>query len=530
MRGVSGKSWIIDPRYNILARNVVKISREFKDYWSPQKRLRDFAKQLNKFYQRRAKVGIIGDYDVDGVSATALVSTFMARVGWPCEIIIPNRFTDGYGPSINIVDRLLAKGAEIILTLDSGTTAYDIHEYLAKKSIPMFIIDHHNIERDLDSPYFINSRQWKDNSFENLCAAGLSFFVFRELNELLGKPVEMNDFLDLVGVATVCDVMPLAGINRWLVYQGIQKFNTNPWPGLAAIRREEASVDFFGFVIGPHINAAGRLETAEIALNLLRSKDQQEIRQLALELILINNRRREMQRGILEDIQKNLKKDRGGIFVYSTDWHEGIIGIIAGRLKDQYHKPSGVFNKKGNILKGSLRAPAGFNIGEFLRIAKEKNLLIKGGGHSCAGGCSLYQENWKKFIELFEQTLTKAKILRTISVEAILALENIDEKLLKTLELLEPFGAANPKPVFLLTKVTLKKEKQLETGEIYSLEQLGRKKSIFIYRESHLLENLRDGTCNLLFQLEKFKNKPQIRIVDLCFDLDAFLVFKEKPK
>jgi single-stranded-DNA-specific exonuclease len=530
VRGVSGKNWIIDPRYNILTRNILQISREFNDYWSPQKRLRDLAQQLKKFYDQGAKVGIIGDYDVDGVSATALVSTFMERVNWPCEVIIPNRFTDGYGPSINIVDRLLAKGAEVILTLDSGTTAYDIQEYLEKKSIPMFIIDHHNIERDLNSPYFINSRQWKDNSFENLCAAGLSFFVFRELNELLGKPVEMNDFLDVVAVATVCDVMPLAGINRWLVYEGIKKFNTNPWPGLAAIRKEEASVDFFGFVIGPHINAAGRLKTAAIALNLLRSKDPKETKKLALKLILVNNERREMQRVILEDIQKNLKNDQGGVFVYSERWHEGIIGIIAGRLKDQYHKPSGVFNKKDNILKGSLRAPVGFNIGEFLRVAKEKKLLIKGGGHSCAGGCSLYQENWEKFLELFEQTVAKCHMPRVIPVEAILALENIDEKLIAKLESLEPFGAANPKPVFLLTKVTLKKVKTLETGEIWSLEQLGRTKSIFVYRESHLVENLRDGTCNLLFQLEKFNNKPQIRILDLCFDLEASLVFKEKSK
>jgi single-stranded-DNA-specific exonuclease len=528
MQGVSGKSWIIKPRYNILARNLLKISREFDTYWSPQKRLTNIALELRKFYKKKVKVGIIGDYDVDGVSATALVSTYMTRIGWDHQIIIPNRFTDGYGPSIGIVDRLLAEGAGIILTLDSGTTAYDIQEYLAKKSIPMFIIDHHNIEKDINSPYFINSRQWKDNNFENLCAAGLSFFVFRELNELLGKPVDMNDFLDLVALATICDVMALAGINRWLVYQGIQKFNKNPWPGLGAIRNQEASVDFFGFIIGPHINAAGRLKTADIALKLLTSQDHEEIKKLALELILINNNRREMQREILEDIQKTVRDDRHGILVYSPDWHEGIIGIIAGRLKDQFHKPSGVFNKKGNILKGSLRAPVGFNIGEFLHIAKEKKLLIKGGGHSCAGGCSLYLENWKKFTTLFEETVAKAVMPRVIPVEAILGIEHVNKELTDKLDLLEPFGAANPKPVFLLTNVNLRKVKALDTGDIYSLEQLGHRETTFIYRESHLIGQLRDGICHLLFQAEKFNKKTQIRIIDICFDSNASLVFDHK--
>ncbi|MET0156157.1 MAG: single-stranded-DNA-specific exonuclease RecJ [Rickettsiales bacterium] len=419
-------------------------------------------------------VGVIGDYDVDGATSSAVLALVFRAIGTQCEVFIPDRAEDGYGPCNRAFDRFLALGIRDALTVDCGATAFAPLAYAESLGIRTVVLDHHAGAESLPPARAVvnPNRQDETGAYGYLAAVGVTFLfavaLCRELRlrgyfaaKAIPEP-DLRSLLDVAALGTVCDVVPLVGLNRAFVRQGLKIMARRGNVGLSALIdvagvKDAPDAYHLGFVLGPRINAGGRVGDSGLGVALLTSQDSLEAASIAQRLHAYNEERKALEKLALEEAESQI--DAGDVaapmlFAASRDWHEGVIGIVAGRLKDKYHRPVAVLSLKDGVAKASARSIEGANVGAAILAAKDAGLLIAGGGHAMAGGFSVREADMDALASFLRDFLKQAVERNAVPVftpDAVAALAGVDLKTAEELEACAPYGAANPKPRFVFS-------------------------------------------------------------------------------
>ncbi len=415
-----------------------------------------------------ARIRIIGDYDVDGVVSVYVLYTALSALGAAVDYRIPDRVTDGYGINPSMIDRAYRDGVDTILTCDNGISAIEQVAYARSLGMTVIVTDHHDLpyeETDQGRRYRIPEADAVINPkqpdcaypFRGLCGAAVAFKLVTALLARAGMKERADSYIPYVAIATVCDVMDLTDENRVLVSLGLQELRRTKNPGLAMLIAknglvpEQLGAYHLGFVIGPCLNATGRLETAERGVRLLLASDSEQAESLAAELKDLNDKRKSMTQDGVEQamriVEEELREDKV-LVVYLPGCHESLAGIVAGRIREAACRPAIVLTDSNGMLKGSARSIEAYNIYE--ELVKCRDLLLKFGGHPLAAGMSLAKENLEAFRSRLNQNcrLTKEDLIPKVSIDIVMPLGYVTEELIGELTLLEPFGKGNPKPLF----------------------------------------------------------------------------------
>ena len=394
--------------------------------------LKDMKNAIERTYKalcNHEKLGIFGDYDVDGATSTAILAKYFRLLNQKINTYIPDRKKEGYGPSIPAFEKLINMGSKIIFAVDCGTLSYEPINFAQKKNIDVIVLDHHQSDAKLPKACAIinPNRIDETSSLKYLCAAGVCFIFLIALNKKLrdtkwfasNNISEPNilDFLDLVSLGTVCDVVPLIGLNRALVKQGLKVIKKRSNLGLKTLYdlckiESQPSTYDLGYKLGPRINAGGRVGKSSHGVELLLSNDPLKVYQIAVDLEKFNKERQTIEFILIEKIENEVKKlDNQPILVLEGEnWHEGVIGIVAARIKEKYNKPTIIISKTGKIGKGSARSVVGFDIGSNIIKAVQSGILIKGGGHKMAGGFSVPIEKISQFKDFLIKSYEKQNL------------------------------------------------------------------------------------------------------------------------
>ena len=420
---------------------------------------------------KNEKIGIFGDYDVDGASSTALLGNYLKELNLDFDMYIPDRKKEGYGPSIQSFNEFLTKKIKLIFTVDCGTLSFEAIDFAKKNNIDVIVLDHHQSEIKLPNAFsIINPNRFDDKSnLQNLSAAGVTFMFLvalnRELrikkwfqNNNINEP-DLINYLDLVSLGTVCDVVPLTGLNRAFVKQGLKIIKLKKNLGIKTLLdickiESKPTIYHLGFMLGPRINAGGRVGKCSHGANLLLNKDPKKSYLLASELDQFNEERKVLEANLLQKILNETKKniDDPVLILSGKNWHEGVIGIVAARLKDKLNKPVILISIENDIGKASARSVTGFDIGSVIISATQENILIKGGGHKMAGGFSIKIENIDKFknfvIRRFKNINEDISKEKPIFLDDVISPSAINLEFFNKVALLSPFGPGNPEPKF----------------------------------------------------------------------------------
>lgn len=423
---------------------------------------------------------IYGDYDVDGITSSTLLENTLNMAGVKhIDIMLPDRFVDGYGMSPRLIERAKTLKTNLVITVDCGSRNHEIIEELKTLGIDTIVTDHHECGATIPEAMAVINPKRQDyagpTSLKDLSGAGVAFKLAQALTEQKIIPAGQEKWLlDLVLIGTICDNMPLTGENRILCYYGLKVLEKTRRPGLIELMRSSGvkhiTSESIGFQIGPRLNAAGRLETAELSLNLLRTKSSSEAATLASKLEELNKKRRLEQRVATEEVIAHIKQD-DPIIIESGNWHEGILGIVAGRLVDRYHKPAFVLTQLENdIFKGSGRSFGDFNLAAAIDYAS--GAIISGGGHAGAAGVKLYQKNLYAFREKITEYYrglhlsAQEDYFRTHADFTIPNFQDLSLDLVEDLKQLEPFGAGNEEPILRINNVHIMETKRMgSTGQ-----------------------------------------------------------------
>ena len=424
-------------------------------------------------FNNKEKIGIFGDYDVDGATSTALLGKYFSELKLPYEIYIPDRRKEGCGPTIKSFDELIKNGIKIIFTVDCGTLSFEAINYAKEKKIDVIVLDHHQSEINLPKAFsVVNPNRLDDKSnLQYLCAAGVTFMFLVSMNRELRlkewfkknliKEPDLINYLDLVSLGTVCDVVPLVGLNRAIVKQGLKIFKSKKNLGIKTLLdickiENNPSIYHLGYMLGPRINAGGRVGKCSHGANLLLDTDPKHAFKLASELDQYNKERQMLEKDLLQKILNETKDySKDPVLVLSgNNWHEGVIGIVAARLKDKFNKPVILISINEKIGKASARSIIGFDVGSVIIAATQEKILLKGGGHKMAGGFSIDVDNIKKFKDFIFRKFTN--INEDLISEKPLLLDSVISPTAMNLEfynqinLLAPFGSGNPEPKFII--------------------------------------------------------------------------------
>ncbi len=410
--------------------------------------------------KRGERILIHGDFDVDGVTSLALVYRALKRLGLDVHAYIPNRFDEGYGVSRQGIEKAARIGATLLITVDCGITAQEEVSYANSLKIDVIITDHHEPKDTLPDAFAIINPKTGDYPYDNLAGVGVAFKLLEGIYEKMNKDkTELYWDLDLVALGTISDLVPLIDENRIFAKAGISILNKTKKAGLKAlknisgIRDGEISTYHVSFILAPRLNAAGRMEDAMKSFKLLVTKEGSLARQYAVELNNLNLKRQRIERGIVEEAiqMAEFLKDNLVYVLFNENWHEGVVGIVASRVVDKFYRPAILLTRKDNLLKGSARSIMNFNI--FEAIASQEDLLEAFGGHKYAAGLSLKPENLEKFIEGINEyaknVLTEDDLEREVEIDLDISTLYNKEDMLKSLDILEPFGMGNSKPRFL---------------------------------------------------------------------------------
>ena len=436
------------------------------------------------------KIALWGDYDVDGGTSVALWQRFLKPLMGNVRSYIPDRFREGYGVNKQGLDTLKQEGAHLVITLDCGTNATEALTHAQNIGLDVIVVDHHDAEDHLPPACAVINPKRKDarpecGDLSILAAVGVSFLCLVALRAHLQKDPQFSDqanidlrlFLDLVALGTVCDVVPLTGINRLLTMKGLEAINRCPTPGIAALLeaanvQDQVTAYHLGFVLGPRLNAGGRMAESHLACALLSIDDVGRARPRAERLSHLNRERQAIDRAVTEEAYQKADVQKASPFlvVHGDQWHEGVIGIVASRLKDKYQKPTFVltFDDHGKG-KGSGRSLPGIPLGKLIHEAAQKGLILQGGGHDMAGGLSLRLDQVEAFRAFCNKSLlsrpSAPQKVRTI--DACLSFQSLTFDLFHEVSQLEPFGAHNPKPLFLFEHVRLAYKRPLKGDHFY---------------------------------------------------------------
>lgn len=409
---------------------------------------------------------VYGDYDVDGTSAVALMSSYLKEVYSNVATYIPDRYIEGYGISYQGIDFAEDNGFSLIIALDCGIKAIEQVAYAQEKDIDFIICDHHRPGDVLPEAVAVLDPKREDCEYpyKELCGCGVGFKLIQALAERRGKNIqELQPYLDLVATAIAADIVPMTGENRVLAYYGLQVINSAPRAGFKAIieplKKKTLSISDVVFIIAPRINAAGRMKHGEYAVQLLVEADLEMARTWAQEIERFNADRRQLDQVITEEallqIRENQEEDRFTSVVYKKNWHKGVIGIVASRLTETYYRPTLVFTKSGDKLAASARSVKGFDVYNALEACSDT--LEQFGGHKYAAGLTLLEEQYEHFKQQFEavvsSTIDTTLLEPEISVDAKIELKRITPKIFRIIKQFAPFGPGNMTPVFMTSQV-----------------------------------------------------------------------------
>jgi len=403
---------------------------------------------------------ILGDYDVDGSAATSLFIRFFENINHPFFYYIPDREKDGYGATKKLFKKLILKKPHLVIMVDCGSTSSEAIEFLNKNKIKSLIIDHHEINKPFPKANSIINPK-KDNGYieyDYLCATALTFFFLDLLSKKIKSKIKISDYLIYVLLATVCDVMPIRKLNRLIALTALKVFDINKNIAFKELfnlnnKKNKLSIEDLGFLIGPILNAGGRLGKSHLASELLSSDKLDIIIFKSKELIKLNNKRKKIERITLDEINFHSieKENRNIVIYYNSTINEGLIGIIAARLKDYFNKPAIVITNSGDILKGSARSVYNYNIGRAIKNSFDKNIIIGGGGHSMAAGFTLEKSNLDRFKDFISKDITRSVTFNNhaFTYDAEISSQALNKDFYNDIKRLEPFGTGNPNPIFL---------------------------------------------------------------------------------
>ncbi|MBS1104348.1 single-stranded-DNA-specific exonuclease RecJ [Gluconobacter sp. Dm-62] len=441
------------------------------------------AERLAQAVRNHEHVGLFGDYDVDGACGTALVCDTLRELGCTVSTHIPDRLTEGYGPNTTALENLLSDGATLLVCIDCGTAAIDILNGLTDRA-DIVVLDHHKPDgAALPKGIVVNPNRLDcDSGLGSICATAVAFLTMVATIRLLrrtnwfdeGQAIpDLLKRLDLTALATICDVMPLTGLNRAMVMQGLRVMSRGERLGLATLSsvagvKEEASAMACGFALGPRINAGGRIAQADLGLKLLLSDDVVEARALAEQLDRVNRQRQTVESTILdsamEQAQQQLDAGHAVIFLHGENWHPGVVGIVAGRLKERYNRPALVAALTDGVIKGSARSVPGLDLGTAIIAARQNGLLLTGGGHAMAAGFSLAADRAEEFHAALNTQLSTALALPkqdALKLDGIMTLAGASIAVADQLARLEPFGPGNEEPVLAISNVRCVKSERI---------------------------------------------------------------------
>ncbi len=449
--------------------------------------------------QRKAKVSVFADYDVDGATSAAQLVRWFRHMGHELEVYVPDRLTEGYGPSNAAFDTLKRNGTDLVITVDCGAMAHRALDHAASIGLDVVVIDHHLMREEPPHALAVvnPNRPGCASAQGNLAAAGVVFVVLAALNkeaearglftDTVVKP-DLRQWLDLSALGAICDVTALTGFNRALASQGLKVMSRRENAGINALMQvagdgTSGAVSLMGtfhsgFVIGPRINAGGRVGRADLGVRLLSTDDAEEARALAEELDELNRTRRDIEAKVLEDAiriaetQGLWPSEDPVIVIAHQDWHPGVIGIVAGRLRERWHRPVVIIgvDPVSAMGKGSGRSQAGVNLGEAVGAAFEAGILLSGGGHAMAAGLSVDGERigeFRRFVnDYVRRHVSAADQVDTVDVDAILSVKAADRAFFDRLDLLAPYGQGNPEPVLCFSGVRVGFAQVMKGGHV----------------------------------------------------------------
>ena len=520
LKSVTGKSWKLN---NVDNNKILKLAEEFslseilcrllairnifgkdvKEFLKPDLKkqipnpyiFKDMKVSVEHIYgliKQRSIIGIFGDYDVDGASSTAMLIKFFTKINQPYNFFIPDRQKDGYGPSVATFNKFIKKKIKTIITVDCGTLSNAVVDYGNTKNVSTIILDHHQADINLPKALgIINPNRIDDSSkLKYLCATSIVFFFLLALNKKLKdtnwyqenniKKPELLEDVDLIALATICDVVPLVGLNRCFVKHGLKVIHQRKNLGIKMLSdisniSSSPSTYDLGYIFGPKINAGGRLGYSNYGAKLLSTNDVSEADYLSIKLNKLNEERKKLEDIQMKTILKEaeLQKDSPILILYNKEFHEGLIGILAARIKDKFYKPTIVLTGLNNVLKGSARSIFGFDMGTAILNSVNKKIIIKGGGHKMAAGFTIYKKNitaLKEFLNLTFIKLMSDKIIKnTIYIDAKILPSALNESFFNEIDLLSPFGPGNYDPSFMIENVKVLKFKIIQNKHINSI-------------------------------------------------------------
>jgi single-stranded-DNA-specific exonuclease len=450
--------------------------------------------RLVRAVQHGERIVVFGDYDVDGATSSALLLRFFRTVGGNIGVYIPDRRKEGYGPNAPALLKLREEGASVVVTVDCGVTAYEPLAAAKAAGLDLIVVDHHQAELALpDAVAVVDPNRLDDASpHKQLAAVGVAFLLAVGVNRALreagwygdARPEpDLRQWLDLVALGTVADVVPLTGVNRVLVRQGLAVMQKRGNAGLAALAdvarlREPPGAYHLGFLLGPRVNAGGRVGQADLGARLLSSDDTHEVGALAVRLDEFNAERRAIEREVLDQAIARIEglygPDRKGLpaalIVESEGWHVGVIGIVASRLVERYGRPAFVIGMDAGIGKGSGRSVRGIDLGAAVLAARQSGLLVNGGGHAMAAGLTVAREQLPHLTKFLDDRLAPqlgdAPAVRELGIDAALAPAAATQELVTMIERAGPFGAGNALPRFALTGVRVDYAQPVGEGHV----------------------------------------------------------------
>jgi len=487
--------------------------------------------------RKKQRICVYGDYDVDGITGTTLLVSALRDLGSDPQYYIPHRYDEGYGLNKAAIQRMVDQGIDLIVTVDCGISNLEEVEYANSQGLTVIITDHHNPPEQLPpARAIVDPKLGQEGSFfYNLAGVGVAFKVAEKLFELDGRRsyIYENPYLDLVALGTVTDIVPLLNVNRSLTALGLRTLNDGCRLGvklLHSISNSKSAINTqaIGFIIGPRLNAAGRMDDASVAVNLLLTKDEEEALRLAANLNELNARRRQTGEMIKEDALQLIESTKGVaqrrvLILTERDWHPGIIGIVASQIAKSYSKPTALIAVNEGMGRGSVRSVGGVDI--FTPLVSCSHLLIDFGGHKEAAGFKVKEENIPEFMSCYEESLSlmvgSEALTPTIYIDAVLDPQDISFEMAEGLACLAPHGQGNPQPVFATYNLFPVDYRLVGNGAHLKItfSDKNRLYQAIGFNMSHFLSKIKSGSVNIAYTLEinewKGRKTLQLNLQDI---------------
>ena len=458
--------------------------------------------------QKKQKIAIVGDYDVDGVVSSVILSEFFDDLHVDYSLTIPNRFNDGYGLNPEIVKRV---DADVIITVDNGISAVEAAQYCKQNGIDLIITDHHTVPSIIPDAYAIVNPKQPDCDFPSceICGAQVAWYLVAALKDKMGIEYNLSKFLDLLCIAIMADMMELKDMNRVMVKKGIKALNSSKRVAFIAIKeyfsKKSLEGDDISFLIAPLINSSGRMEDALFSYEFLKSKNIEDAMEKLDYIVHLNNTRKDEEKNLFEASLEQTSEDENIVIVWGEGWHEGVVGIVASRLSKKFKKPAIVFSIKNGVAKGSARGVGDVDILSLIQM--QEKMLLGFGGHKGAAGVSIKEENLKEFkdsIVKASENITTQELEAGEDVLGELDISSIDFELLEILDEFQPYGQKNPKPSFILKDAFVKVDRVIGRDR--------RHLKLILIKDNHSIESLffnydvdvqRGDTINILFNVSR---------------------------